>query len=66
MSATGQRVAPVLGERAKRAAALSADWESRTERKLLLLIAAFADAGERRPLARGSGATAGHHRGAFG
>jgi hypothetical protein len=45
------RVQPMLGDRAKLALKVSADWDSKPLRKLLVLLAAYRDAGERQPLA---------------
>ena len=42
---------PVLGERAKLALRVTEKWGDRTDRKVLVLLGAFADAGERSPFA---------------
>ncbi len=43
---------PVLSERAKLALVVTEKWDDRTTRKLLVLLGAFADTGERSPFAR--------------
>jgi DNA-binding MarR family transcriptional regulator len=43
---------PTLAAKTKLALTLSAKWNDRTDRKLIVLLAAFADAGERSPYAR--------------
>jgi hypothetical protein len=45
-------IKPTLGKRAKLALKISAQWSDRTDRKLITLLGAFADVGERSPYAR--------------
>ncbi len=47
-----ENIQPVLGDGARLAFRMSAGWKSKRDQKVLVLLAAFSDAGERSPLAR--------------
>ena len=46
------RTSPVLGKRARLALKLTAGWSSKRDRSVLVLLAAYSDAGEPSPFAR--------------